>query len=98
MFGSNVTRREALRGVQYFLTERDDYTIYCWCNEHPRAPRWMGHMMEYLYSVISAVRCLPCVITGHHDLVDDGYATPDSGCIRMGCDRCGWSWPTTWLY
>jgi len=33
-----------------------------------------------------------------HDLVDNGYATPDSGCIQMDCKRCGWSSLTHWLY
>ncbi len=40
---------------------------------------------------------LVCKIKGH-DLVDNGYATPDSGCIQMDCRRCGYSYPTHWLY
>jgi hypothetical protein len=33
-----------------------------------------------------------------HDLADEGYATPEHGCIQMTCQRCGYAYPTTWLY
>jgi hypothetical protein len=39
-----------------------------------------------------------CEHMGHLDLVDDGYAGPDSGCISMSCRSCGKSWPTDYLY
>ena len=38
-----------------------------------------------------------CKVFGHN-LVDEGYATPDSGCIAVVCKRCGQSWGRTWLY
>jgi len=58
-----------------------------------------------LYRVVDAYYTLKsrvlfytvCKLKGH-DLVDNGYATPDSGCIQMDCNRCGYSWPTHWLY
>ena len=40
-----------------------------------------------------------CKDAGQHlDLVDNGYATPDSGCIAMSCRHCGHEFPTHWLY
>lgn len=42
-------------------------------------------------------KVLVCSIRGHK-LVDCGYATPDSGCIQMMCNRCGYTYPTHWLY
>ena len=30
-----------------------------------------------------------------HELVDEGYAGPDSGCIDIVCRRCGWNYRKT---
>jgi hypothetical protein len=38
-----------------------------------------------------------CAVLGHK-LVDSGYAGPDSGCIDIGCTRCGWSAGHVQLY
>lgn len=38
-----------------------------------------------------------CFIYGH-DLHDDGFAGPDSGCIDINCHRCGAGEGRRWLY
>jgi hypothetical protein len=38
-----------------------------------------------------------CALLGH-DWTDEGWASPDSGCISMCCRRCGRGEPTVWLY
>lgn len=50
-----------------------------------------------IYEVLFSLRVTVCHFIDH-DLVDDGYATPEHGCIAMRCRRCGYSYPTTWLY
>lgn len=49
---------------------------------------------EVLFSLVAPVVCL---VRGH-DLVDNGYATRESGCINVECQRCGYSYGTQWLY
>ena len=41
-------------------------------------------------SIVCAVR--------DHDLEDEGYANPESGCIHMVCQRCGYSYGRVVLY
>jgi len=40
---------------------------------------------------------LVCAVRGH-DLEDEGYANPESGCIDMVCQRCGYSYGRVVLY
>jgi hypothetical protein len=66
----------------------------------PPAPK------PFLYSLAPAVT-IPALaealnffycISHGHNFVDRGYAGPDSGCIDMVCQRCGYDAGTTWLY
>ena len=54
-------------------------------------PQAVGQILKY--------RCLlvVCQVRGH-DLVDEGYGNPESGCIDVCCKRCGWSAGRVWLY
>ena len=65
-----------------------------WMQKHPKLYRIVDIWLFICYWVMFNTVCR---IKGH-DLVDEGYATPDSGCINMSCKRCGYSWPTHWLY
>lgn len=47
-----------------------------------------------LPTVLRAFRCLLL----DHDLRDDGYGTPETGCIDINCHRCGRSYGRTVLY
>jgi hypothetical protein len=38
-----------------------------------------------------------CAVIGH-DLEDHGHAGPESGSIQIGCNRCGFEYPTHHLY
>ena len=38
-----------------------------------------------------------CFFRGH-DQVDEGFGDPECGCIAIECRRCGYVWPTKWLY
>jgi hypothetical protein len=47
--------------------------------------------LEFLfYAVIHHLKFWYCSKVGHK-LIDEGYANPESGCIDMVCQRCGWS-------
>ena len=54
-------------------------------------PSWMWHGMRHLWAR------LVCKFRGH-EWEDEGWATPDSGCIDMVCQRCGYSPGRHWLY
>ena len=41
-----------------------------------------------------AKNALVCEYVGH-DLADDSYGGPDSGCMAAHCERCGWSFHHT---
>lgn len=59
-------------------------------------PRFI--LIRYIcFRIATFARALHCRISGH-DLVDEGFAGPDSGCIEMVCKRCGYCYPTQWLY
>jgi hypothetical protein len=47
--------------------------------------------------LVHAFKVVICAFIGH-DVVDYGYAGPDSGCIDMQCKRCGVSLGHQWLY
>ena len=55
----------------------------------------------YVEAVVDALkflsRVLDCKVFGHH-MVDEGYATAESGCRDIRCTRCGWGSGRTWLY
>ena len=40
---------------------------------------------------------LVCLLFGHK-LRDYGFAGSDSGCVDIGCERCGFSYERHWLY
>jgi hypothetical protein len=40
---------------------------------------------------------IACKIFGH-DLIDEGFGNPESGCIDISCQRCGWGPGVQWLY
>lgn len=48
-------------------------------------------------SIVGVAKVAVCACVGHK-LVDSGYGGPDSGCIDIGCSRCGFSYPTHHLY
>lgn len=53
---------------------------------------WSGaHSLKYW------LRYQICRMRGH-DFADEGYASPDSGCIHMVCRHCGYSPGRHWLY
>lgn len=45
----------------------------------------------------TVLRACGCLLLGH-DLQDDGYGTPETGCIDINCHRCGRSFGRTVLY
>lgn len=92
----NDARRHALECMVDSL-RIDDFTAAEWEWKHPRL-RFLGRTVSLFWSIVSAIRCIPCLITGEHDLVDEGYANPECGCISIGCRRCGYYYPTHWLY
>lgn len=53
------------------------------------APWWMlllpTHLMDFVKHTCYAIICR---IRGHK-WADHGYATPNTGCIHMECERCG---------
>lgn len=56
-----------------------------------------GCFYEWMYRKIQRVDYLWCAKRGH-DLVDEGYAGPESGCIDMTCRKCGFSYGRKYLY
>lgn len=67
------------------------YTATRMMNQKPNVFEFIRIQVE------SFIRSLRCRIF-EHDLVDEGFATPDSGCIDIVCQRCGWSAGRKWLY
>lgn len=61
--------------------------------EHPRLYRLLEAYWFCKYRVLYAY----CMLF-KHKWEDNGFATPDSGCIRMQCRRCGHAEPIHWLY
>lgn len=62
----------------------------------------MPYVFKALYALIetlpSRLTGLLCILFGHAELEDEGWATPDSGCIEMVCKRCGKGYGRVWLY
>lgn len=57
-----------------------------------RARNWtpMGWKLYRLYCIAKMIgNLIVCEVKGH-DLVDDSYGGPDSGCMAAHCSRCGW--------
>lgn len=43
-----------------------------------------------LWTIVKQLKTLTkCKIYGH-DMVDNSYAGPDTGCVDLACTRCGW--------
>jgi len=59
-----------------------------------KKPNWLLLVINLFWSLyymaITTILYQICLRYGH-DLVDEGYAGPDSGAIDMVCKRCGWS-------
>lgn len=70
------------------------------CFMQNQKPEWMLSIINLFWMTWFTLKVLTlyqvCLLKGH-DLIDEGYAGPDSGCIDMVCKRCGWS-SRTWLY
>lgn len=57
-------------------------------------PKRVVVLARRLPALIAAIVC----VVRDHDLVDDGYGTPESGCIDLSCRRCERSFGRTVLY
>ena len=68
-----------------------------WAESEDDLPRFWMEEDSFLADLDWVGKVAICAIKGH-DLEDSGYGSPESGCIRMGCRRCGYSYPTHWLY
>lgn len=60
-------------------------------------PRWMCWPLAVTRRVELLFAITQCLVVGH-DLVDEGHAGPDSGCIDLSCKRCGMTYPRIVLY
>jgi len=97
---SNDVRRHALGCMAECLNFNDPtvrYTAAAWAHYHPRLA-WLANVVMVVSALGDAARCLPCLVHGDHDLVDEGWGNPESGCIAVTCQRCGYAYPTHWLY
>lgn len=63
----------------------------------PAPAKWRKYPWALKIVLTRRVKELTCKVIGH-DLHDDGWAGPDSGCIDVNCHRCGWSTGKKWLY
>ena len=61
-------------------------------NFHPM--RWEPNLLDL---IVHATLRLACWVLGHDD-EDQGWGSPESGCIDIVCARCGRSFGRTWLY
>jgi hypothetical protein len=52
---------------------------------------WLYHQTSVVQSIFTALHCE----WSGHELVDNSYGGPDSGCMAMHCSRCGWSFHHT---
>lgn len=56
------------------------------------------NVVVFAVEVLQSLRaCVVCRVRGH-DLIDEGYASPESGCIEITCKRCGHSYGRHYLY
>lgn len=69
-----------------------------------RAERFMARARNWtptawrlyrLWEIAKLVHVLVVCEAKGHDLVDDSYGGPDSGCMAAHCSRCGWSFHHT---
>lgn len=79
---------------------KSEWEWYCAATEMTKAfdSKAKPNVLEFIQIYgESFLRSLYCRLTDH-DLIDEGFATPDSGCIDIVCKRCGWSAGRQWLY
>lgn len=61
----------------------------------------MGEKYAHVNAAICAAKFIArvgvCAVRGHR-VVDVGHAGPESGCIDLVCERCGYSHGRTYLY
>jgi len=62
---------------------------------------FQGNHSPHVAASLNAARFIAnttvCAVVGHK-LADHGYAGPESGCIDISCDRCGFGYSRTYLY
>jgi len=73
----------------------NDYLFDCYHDKlqgekkriRPNRVDWLFQSVKF--AVHMRIATLICKHRGH-DIVDNGYATPDSGVDDISCNRCGW--------
>jgi hypothetical protein len=88
------------------------YLKFCWkedwaCNVylarlgHEEDPRWARYAPR-IWVAFTTLRQVGkvawCLFVAGHDEEDNGYGTPETGCISIDCRRCGWNLAHTTLY
>jgi len=89
--------REKLRTIRDWWIGENQFSdmVLSFDGIHPtRVYVWRESIVRNIELFASS---LVCRVRGH-DLEDEGYASPERGCIRMTCARCGYQYPTHWLY
>ena len=81
----DLIRSDWRMDVYYMVLSEGRHPIIAWAT-------------EIVWRIRAAVGAVMCAISDDHNLIDEGYGTPESGCIDMRCDRCGYSFRTHWLY
>lgn len=84
-----MTLKELFNEFNFKLVWEEDE--YFGGNRYTRPFRIAGYFIKGMY------RRLVCAVVGH-DMHDDGYAGPDSGCVDVNCHRCGYSAGRHYLY
>ena len=83
-----------MRKLYHVLKERfDDHVCAMVCSgafDQPLTIRcavdWLcGEARHYTMRAV-------CRLFGHGEMIDDGWATPDSGGECLTCSRCGYTW------
>lgn len=74
--------RRGLEDAERFIARAKHWTPLAW------------KMYDAWSRLKICVDILSCAFGGH-DLVDNSYGGPDSGCVAMSCRRCGWSFHHT---
>ena len=57
-------------------------------------PLWKARLLSARDVLHQAVASVVCHF-GAHQIEDDSYAGPESGCMAGHCTRCGWSFHET---
>lgn len=82
--------------------EKDEATMFNSMEEYHKAQEEQFSLYDLEYKPLSffsfmkeGIKMLSC---NHTNLKDEGYATPDSGCIDIVCEDCGFSFGPNILY